>query len=320
MSLHLENLDLYLSSGKLPIQVLDKISFSLEDGQTLGIVGESGCGKSMTALAIMQLITSPPLLKMEGKVLWNNVNLLDLTKREMRKIRSKEIAMIFQEPMTALNPVMRVGDQIREVLREHNPGNRKSENKKIIDLLDKVGIPSPEQRAQNYPHQLSGGMRQRIMIAMALACGPRLLIADEPSTALDVTIQAQILEQLRELCREFKMGLLFISHDLDVVGYLADRILVMYAGEIVEWASTKELFASPAHPYTRALQRSRPKKNQKNKLTPIAGNVPPLDQLPQGCRFYDRCELREDQCAMQRPPVFKINEHHQVRCFLFAET
>ncbi len=341
MSLQIHNLSLYLSSGSpfrrtiavenSPIQVLDQISFSLDDGAALGIVGESGCGKSMTALAILQLIPTPPLLQIEGEIRWNGQNLLPFTNKQMRKIRSREIAMIFQEPMTALNPVMRVGDQIREILREHsrsrsiadsaNRSRRKSETQTIIELLVKVGIPSPEQRAQNYPHQLSGGMRQRVMIAMALACNPQLLIADEPTTALDVTIQAQILQQLKELRTESQMALLFISHDLDVVSYLVDRILVMYAGEIVESAPTERLFASPAHPYTRALQQSRPQEKRTDggvvgKLTPIPGNVPTFGNLPEGCRFYERCAFRQERCVRQRPPFFQINPQHRVRCFL----
>lgn len=317
MSLHVQNLNLYLTSGNASLQVLDQISFSLQDGEALGIVGESGCGKSMTALALMQLIPSPPLLKMEGALLWKNKNLLQLTKQQMRKIRSQEIAMIFQEPMTALNPVIRVGDQIREVLHEHLTLGRKGETRRILELLEKVGIPSPEERAQNYPHQLSGGMQQRVMIAMALACHPQVLIADEPTTALDVTIQAQILEQLKHLRAQSQMSLLFISHDLDVVGYLVDRILVMYAGEVVESALAEQLFFEPAHPYTQALQRSRPQQGQTEKLTPISGSVPPLDNLPQGCRFYERCEFRKDQCAQQRPPLVSLGEHQQVRCFLY---
>ncbi len=318
MTLKLETLNMYLSSGKTAIQVLHEVSFSIEAGQTLGIVGESGCGKSMTALAIMQLIPSPPLLKMEGNIVWENQNLLQLTTKQMRKIRGKDIAMIFQEPMTALNPVLRVGDQIREVLREHLHLSRQEETEKIIQLFQNVGIPSPEQRIHNYPHQLSGGMRQRVMIAMALACNPKLLIADEPTTALDVTIQAQILEQLKQLREEYHMGLLFISHDLDVVGYLADEVLVMYAGEIVEKASTAQLFSHPAHPYTQALQRSRPKAGQEERLTPISGNVPPLDNLPIGCRFYERCEVRKDECAQHHPRLFPIDQQHEVRCLLYS--
>ena len=353
MSLHVQNLSLFLSSNSSPgyadsvkncgIRILDKITFSIDDGAALGIVGESGCGKSMTALSIMKLIPSPPLLHMEGEIRWNGRDLSQFTKKQMRKIRGEEISMIFQEPMTALNPVLRVGDQIREVLRAHFRKNsialsvkrapRISETQRIIELLEKVGIPSPEQCVKNYPHQLSGGMRQRVMIAMALACNPQLLIADEPTTALDVTIQAQILEQLKQLRYESQMALLFISHDLDVVGYLADRILVMYAGEIVESATTEELFASPAHPYTKALQQSRPStvldvqscedfqqvqmdKNIGGKLTPIPGNVPPLDNLPEGCRFYERCDFREARCAVQHPPFFQINSGHLARCFL----
>ncbi|MBF0286725.1 MAG: ABC transporter ATP-binding protein [SAR324 cluster bacterium] len=318
MNLYLDKLNLYLSAGKTAIQVLHEVSFSIEAGHTLGIVGESGCGKSMTALAIMQLISSPPLLKMEGRILWENQNLLQLTTRQMRNIRGKDIAMIFQEPMTALNPVLRVGEQIREVLREHLHLNRREETEKIVQLFTNVGIPSPEQRILNYPHQLSGGMRQRVMIAMALACNPRLLIADEPTTALDVTIQAQILEQLKQLRESYQMSLLFISHDLDVVGYLADQVLVMYAGEIVEKASAQELFSRPSHPYTQALQKSRPKAGNAGRLSPISGSVPPLGNLPKGCRFYERCDVRKDECAQQPPPLFSISEQHEVRCFLYA--
>ena len=317
MSLQIQNLNLYLASGNTSLKVLDQVSFSLQEGEAVGIVGESGCGKSMTALALMQLIAAPPLLKMEGQVLWKGKDLLQFTPQQMRKIRSKEIAMIFQEPMTALNPVMRVGAQIREVLREHFPLQRKAEQERVLKLLERVGLPAPQERAQNYPHQLSGGMRQRVMIAMALACQPQLLIADEPTTALDVTIQAQILEQLKQLCHQSQMGLLFISHDLDVVAYLVDRILVMYAGEIVETALVAQLFAEPAHPYTQALQRSRPKKGQTEKLAPIGGHVPPLENLPKGCRFYDRCEFRQDRCAQQHPPLFFLKNHHHVRCFLY---
>ncbi len=316
MSLQVEHLNLFLVSDPQPIQILHDISFSIQPGETIGIVGESGCGKSMTSLAIMQLIPQPPLQKMEGSIRWKDQNLLDLSQRQMRKIRGNEIAMIFQEPMTALNPVIRVGDQIREILREHEKMSASEEKQRIVELLTQVGIPSPEHRAKEFPHELSGGMRQRVMIAMALACNPLLLIADEPTTALDVTIQAQILELLKQLRDSYQMGLLFISHDLDVVGYLADRVLVMYAGEVVETAPAQLLFDNPAHPYTQALQNSRPKQKGES-LQPIPGNVPPLDSLPVGCRFYERCSKRKPQCAQQHPPSFVVEAGHTVRCFLY---
>lgn len=315
MSLIVDNLSVQLFSKRRTLQVLDRVSFALEKGKTLGIVGESGCGKSMTALSIMRLVPSPPLQEMNGQIQWNGKNVLQCSKREMRKIRGKEISMIFQEPMTSLNPVLSVGDQIREILKEHESFSRKEQIERSIALLSKVGIPSPEQRVNEYPHQLSGGMRQRVMIAMALACNPHLLIADEPTTALDVTIQAQILEQLRLLQEESEMGMIFISHDLDVVGYVADQVAVMYAGEIVEMAPVDQIFSNPQHPYTEALHKARPHGQRNEKLSAIVGNVPALDNLPMGCRFYDRCEFRTEQCQASRPALKQIKSDHAVRCF-----
>ncbi|MGK5092930.1 ABC transporter ATP-binding protein [Deltaproteobacteria bacterium TL4] len=316
MLLHVESLDVYLSSQKQSVQVLDDISFELQQGETLGLVGESGCGKSITVLSIMQLIPSPPLKQIQGKIHWKGVNLLQNSVKAMRQIRGKEMGMIFQEPMTALNPVLRIGSQIREVIHEHEHLSKGEEEKRILKLLEDVGIPEPRKRMNVYPHQLSGGMRQRVMIAMALACSPQLLIADEPTTALDVTTQAQILQQLKDLRKRYGMGMLFISHDLDVIGYIADQVLVMYAGEIVEQAPVEELFVNPAHPYTQALQRSRPQQNSPE-LTSIPGNVPSFYHLPPGCRFYDRCQHRMKQCEHHRPALYSIKEQHKVRCFLY---
>lgn len=314
--LQIENLNVYLSGESKNIQVLDQVSFRISPGETLGIVGESGCGKSMTALSILGLISSPPLIKTEGKILWKNNNLLQASLKEMRKIRGKEISMIFQEPMTALNPVIKIGDQIREIIHNHLNLDRKQEKKYIIELLEKVGISDPARRVREYPHELSGGMRQRVMIAIALACKPGLLIADEPTTALDVTIQAQILEQLKQLQKEFGMSILFISHDLNVISYLADKIIVMYSGEIAEEADVEQLFKKPEHPYTKALQAARPHGNPDKPIYSIPGNVPSLENMPKGCRFYDRCSSRMKKCREIHPNLQKISSEHRVRCLL----
>jgi len=303
-------------SGDIP--VIEQVSFKLKKGETLGIVGESGCGKSMTALAILGLIASPPLKKVEGEILWKEENLIALSSKKLRKIRGKSISMIFQEPMSALNPVLPVGSQIDEVLREHTTMAKSNRHERILELLQQVGIPDPAHRFKAYPHELSGGMRQRVMIAMALACSPELLIADEPTTALDVTTQAQILELLKTLRTSYGMSMLFISHDLEVVGYLADHVVVMYAGEVVESLSVEQLFSDPAHPYTRALCESRIEFSKKEQVfASIPGNVPALNERPSGCRFHPRCASRKAICRTEHPPEVCLSEGHMVQCFLY---
>ena len=296
------------------VLALDGVGFSLDRGRVLGIVGESGCGKSMTALSIMRLVPSPGRI-VGGEIVFAGRDLLTLPEREMRKLRGAEIAMIFQEPMTALNPVIDVGDQVAEALRLHRAMGRREARVRSIALLGEVGIPEPERRARSYPHELSGGMRQRIMIAMAIACEPELLIADEPTTALDVTIQAEILELLRAL-REWRgMALMLITHDLGVVAEQADDVAIMYAGRIVEHAPVRELFHHPRHPYTRALLRSMPRLGEhRTRLEAIPGQVPDLARLPSGCAFRDRCPDAIDACADVRPPLEKRGEDHEVAC------
>jgi oligopeptide/dipeptide ABC transporter ATP-binding protein len=297
------------------LRAVDDVSFDVLPGQTLGIVGESGCGKSVTALSIMRLIPSPPGLIERGEALFEGRDLLQLPEPEMRSLRGNDISMIFQEPMTSLNPVYTVGSQIVEAIRLHQPISRRAARARAIELLDLVGIPAPSQRIDSYPHTLSGGMRQRAMIAMALACDPRLLIADEPTTALDVTIQAQILELLASLQKELGMSIIFISHDLGVIAQFADDIAVMYAGKIVEEASTETLFRSPRHPYTRGLLRSLPSaRNQGQRLPTIPGIVPDLRHLPLGCRFQDRCDLVTDACKAAEPPLEPLGQS-EVACF-----
>ena len=320
MSIDIDHLSVFLRSSQGErVQILNQVSFSIPTGTTVGVVGESGSGKSITALAIMQLLSSPPLEKLAGAIRWKGRNLLTLDKKAIRTIRGREISMIFQEPMTALNPVLTVSQQIREVLAEHQTMSKVDQHQRVLELLEVVGIPSPQKRAQEYPHQLSGGMRQRVMIAIAIACQPQLLIADEPTTALDVTIQAQILEQLKTLQQQFEMGMLFISHDLNVVGYLADTVVVMYAGEVIEMAPVETLFARAAHPYTQALQQSRPQKGVQTFVT-IPGQIPSFVNMPKGCRFYERCTQRKSECLHSSPPSYRLSEQHHVRCFLYAAT
>ena len=289
------------------VRAIDGVSFSVPEGTTLGVVGESGCGKSVTALSILRLLPSPPGRVLGGEVRFDGRDLLTLAERAMRDIRGNEISMIFQEPMTSLNPVYTVGRQIAEVLRLHRGLGRKEARARAIEALSLVGIPAPEQRIDAYPHTLSGGMRQRVMIAMALACEPRLLIADEPTTALDVTIQAQILDLLRSLQRELGMSVMFITHDLGVVAELASEVVVMYAGKVVERASTTQLFAAPRHPYTRGLLRSLPGAvaggAHRRRLATIPGMVPKLTELPSGCRFRDRCDVAIPRCAVEEPAL-----------------
>jgi peptide/nickel transport system ATP-binding protein len=297
------------------LRAVDDVSFDVWPGKTLGIVGESGCGKSVTALSVMRLIPSPAGRIEAGQIMFGGRDLLALPEREMRALRGKDISMIFQEPMTSLNPVYTVGAQIMEALRLHEPLSRSQARRRAIELLDLVGIPAPAERVDSYPHTLSGGMRQRAMIAMALACSPHLLIADEPTTALDVTIQAQILDLLRSLQRELGMSIVFISHDLGVMAEFADEIAVMYAAKIVEHGQTASLFENPRHPYTRGLLQSLPSARKRGeRLSTIRGIVPDLRALPRGCRFQDRCDWATELCRAQEPELRPLGQG-QVSCF-----
>jgi oligopeptide/dipeptide ABC transporter ATP-binding protein len=297
------------------LRAVDDVSLDVLPRQTLGVVGESGCGKSVTALSIMRLIPSPPGFIEGGEALFEGQDLFRLPEAEMRNLRGNEISMIFQEPMTSLNPVYTVGSQIVEAIRLHQSVSRRAARVRAIELLDLVGIPAPAERIDSYPHTLSGGMRQRAMIAMALACEPRLLIADEPTTALDVTIQAQILDLLRSLQSTLGMSIIFISHDLGVMAEFAQEIAVMYAGKVVEHAKTETLFKTPRHPYTRGLLRSLPGvRNRGERLPTIRGMVPDLRKLPAGCRFQDRCDLATEVCRVEEPALQQL-EQSEVACF-----
>jgi oligopeptide/dipeptide ABC transporter ATP-binding protein len=298
------------------VRAVDGISFTIDAGRTLGMVGESGCGKSVTALSILRLVPSPPGRIVGGEILYQGRNLLEFPEREMRRIRGNEIAMIFQEPMTSLNPVFTIGDQIGEAIRLHQRTSRRETRERAIEMLRLVEIPEPARRVDDYPHQLSGGMRQRVMIAMALSCNPKLLIADEPTTALDVTIQAQILDLLVSLKARLGMALLLITHDLGVVAEQADEVLILYAGALVERASVVELFDRPLHPYTRGLLDSLPRVGapRGERLRPIPGTVPPLTRLPSGCRFRDRCPLAIDDCVRIEPRLEEKAPGHLVAC------
>lgn len=295
---------------------VDGVSFTVERGETVGVVGESGCGKSVTSLSILRLVPSPPGRIAQGRILFEGQDLLTLSEREMRAIRGRDIAMIFQEPMTSLNPVFTCGDQILEALRRHQKVSATEARDQALELLHLVGIPLPEQRLGAYPHQLSGGMRQRIMIAMALCCHPRLLIADEPTTALDVTIQAQILDLLRHLKKQLSMAVLLITHDLGVVAETAERVVVMYAGKVVEEAPVRTLFHTPRHPYTEGLLRSIPRLDERRESLPVIdGMVPNLLDLPSGCRFHPRCPRAERRCREEAPALRSLGEGHRVACW-----
>ncbi len=297
---------------------VDNISFQLEKGKTIGIVGESGCGKSVTSLSIMRLIPNPPGRIESGEILFEGKNLLKLTEEEMRKIRGNDIAMIFQEPMTSLNPVFTIGNQISEAIALHQKGlSRQQVRQKAIDMLKLVGIPEAEARVDEYPHQLSGGMRQRVMIAMALSCNPKLLIADEPTTALDVTIQAQILDLVRKLQREFNASMILITHDLGVVAETCDDVAVMYAGRIVEYGAVEDIFYRPKHRYTKGLLDSIPHfetGHRRERLETIPGMVPSLLNLPKGCRFADRCTAVQDDCRHADPALLSFGGKHIAAC------
>ncbi|MBT3982585.1 MAG: ABC transporter ATP-binding protein [Bacteriovoracaceae bacterium] len=307
--LEVKNLNLFFKTSQGRVQVLENINFSLKRGECLGIVGESGCGKSMSSLSIMQLLPGTAELKADG-IFFEGKNLLTQSESELQKSRGKDISMIFQDPMSALNPCFNVGYQLIETLQAHQTGTKKELSEKACDLLDQVGIPAPKSRLKCYPHELSGGMAQRVMIAQALACKPKLLIADEPTTALDVTIQAQILRLLKSLQEKHNMGLVFITHDMGVVSQVSDRIMVMYAGQMIESGPTLEVIDSPFHPYSKGLLESLPGTHTvtKEKLTPISGVVPNLLDRPNGCYFHPRCPNFEDKCKEQAPTQFKKNQ------------
>jgi oligopeptide/dipeptide ABC transporter ATP-binding protein len=299
------------------IHAIENVNFTVKHGEILGIVGESGCGKSMTALSILRLVSSPPVYITSGKILYEGQDLLKLSKNDMRNIRGNKISMIFQEPMTSLNPVYTVGKQIAEAILLHQNVSKKEAEHKAVEMLKMVGIPSPEQRAKEFPHQMSGGMRQRVMIAMALSCQPELLIADEPTTALDVTIQAQILEELRKLQKQLNTSIIMITHDLGVVADMAQNVMVMYAGKVVEYGTVRQIFKSPMHPYTIGLLQSIPRLDKSvKKLHMIDGIVPNIDNMPKGCRFYPRCSNVMDICKEKEPDLLDHGDHKS-RCWLY---
>jgi peptide/nickel transport system ATP-binding protein len=320
--LEVRHLQTHFSAKRGQVRAVDDVSFTLRQGETLSLVGESGCGKSVTALSVLRLI-APPGRVAGGEILFEGRDLLQLPEREMRAIRGNDITMIFQDPMTSLNPVFTVGEQIAEAIRLHRGAAKREAWNQAIEAMRDVAIPAPEVRAKSYPHEMSGGMRQRVMIAMALACDPKLLIADEPTTALDVTIQAQILELLNELRERRQLALLLITHDLGVVAETADRVAVMYAGQIVEEAPVRELFAAPRHPYTEGLLRAVPKLGSRKaghaRLQTIEGVVPNPLELPPGCRFAPRCPHMQPKCNAGPVPLLAVSEAQASRCVRVAE-
>ena len=305
------------------LHAVDGVDLSIDAGETVGVVGESGCGKSVTAMSVLKLVPMPPGRIVDGQILWQGRDLVPMSADEMRRIRMKEIAIVFQEPMTSLNPVYTIGDQIGEALRLHEGLSRRAATARAIEMLERVHIPTPERRVHDYPHQFSGGMRQRVMIAMALSCSPKLLIADEPTTALDVTIQAQILDLLAELKSELGMAVMLITHAMGVVAEVAQRVVVMYAGKVVEQASVADLFARPRHPYTQGLIRSIPRidtaATHKPRLETIAGTVPKLIAPAEGCRFAPRCRHAVAACTQATPPLREVGPGHRAACILDIE-
>lgn len=320
--LQVKNLKTAFDTESGYVRAVDDVSFEVRRGKTLGIVGESGCGKSVTSLSIMRLLPKPAGIIEGGQVIFDGIDLVALPKDDMYKIRGKRISMIFQEPMTALNPVHKVGKQLGESFKLHFPKMSATEiYQESIELLKKVGIPAPEQRINEFPHQLSGGMRQRVMIAIALACKPDILIADEPTTALDVTVQAQILKLMKDLQKEMGMAIIFITHDLGVIAELCDEVVVMYAGKVAERASVEDLFAKSAHPYTKGLLSSVPRMDtvRKSKLQTIEGMVPAIKDFPKGCRFQNRCHMATEICIAQQPIEEAVGSNHGVVCHNWKE-
>lgn len=307
----------FFSSKKSSVTAVDDVSFDIKKGEIVGLVGESGCGKSVTSLSIMQLLKDTPGKITNGEVIFQGHNLLDASKKEMLDIRGDKMSMIFQEPMSSLNPSMRIDKQMIEGIRLHTPLTKAEARKKAADILSQVGIPDPQRVLKNYPHQLSGGMIQRVMIAMAMSCEPDLLIADEPTTALDVTIQAQILELMKKIQQDKGMSILLITHDLGVVAEMCSRVIVMYAGKIVEEAPVEILFANPTHPYTQGLIASVPKLGSGVKVLPsIPGSVPDLSAMPKGCRFAPRCKYATEKCHQEQPELLSVGEKQKCRCWL----
>ncbi|KGX88139.1 ABC transporter ATP-binding protein [Pontibacillus litoralis] len=307
----------FTDEGEIP--AVDHIDFHINNGEILGVVGESGCGKSVTSLSIMGLVPSPPGKIKSGSILFQGEELVDASEQQMRSIRGDEIAMIFQEPMTSLNPLFKIGNQLIEAIRTHRNWKHKKCKLRAIEMLKLVGLPRAESLMNAYPHELSGGMRQRVMIAMAMLCDPKLLIADEPTTALDVTIQKQILQLMKKLNKTMETSIMLITHDLGVVAEVCDRVVVMYAGKIVEQTDCVTLFQNPKHPYTKGLLASVPNiRSKTDRLYSIPGNVPKPGSIQQGCRFAPRCELAMDQCFTETPPIYETEEKpHEVRCFLY---
>jgi len=310
------NLRTYFYTEDGVVKAVDGVDFEVYEGETLGIVGESGSGKSVSSLAVLRLLDPKGKIEEGSEIIFNGKSLLELSEDEMRRIRGNDIAMIFQEPMVALNPVFTIGDQIMEAILLHRDVDKKAARQMAIDMLNKVGIPEPEKRIDEYPHELSGGMRQRAMIAMALSCRPKLLIADEPTTALDVTIQAQILELMKELQREYGMAIILITHDVGVIAENADRVVVMYGGKVMETSDVQTTFKKPKHPYTWGLLNSIPRLDiEQERLYSIPGMVPDPLHFPAGCRFSNRCEFGEEKCSVEMSPLVEIEPGHMVRCF-----
>lgn len=314
------NLRTYFYTEDGIVKAVDGVDFEVYEGETLGIVGESGSGKSVTSLTILRLLDPKGKIEEGSEIIFNGKNLLKLDDDEMRKIRGNEIAMIFQEPMVALNPVFTIGEQIMEAILLHQDVNKKEARRMAIDMLRKVGIPEPEKRVDEYPHELSGGMRQRAMIAMALSCRPKLLIADEPTTALDVTIQAQILELMKELQKEYGMAIILITHDVGVIAENADRVVVMYGGKVMETADVKTIYKKPRHPYTWGLLNAIPRLDvEQERLYSIPGIVPDPLHFPPGCRFSNRCEFKENRCEIEMPDLVQVEPNHLSRCFFYQK-
>ncbi len=320
MLLEIHDLKTYFYTYRGVVKAVDGVDLALDKGETLALAGESGCGKSVTALSVLRLIADPPGKIINGEILFDGENLLKRSEKEMQAIRGNKISMIFQEPMTSLDPVFTVGNEVTEAIQLHQGLEKEEAQKKAVDMLKKVRIPEPEKRMKEYPHQLSGGMRQRVMIAMALSCNPKMLIADEPTTALDVTIQAQILRLIKDLQDEYEAAVMLITHDLGIIAGTCDKVAIMYAGNIVEYSDVYTLYGHPLHPYTKGLIGSIPKLTQEvERLKVIGGVVPSLIAQPPGCRFHPRCEYAKVECAREFPPLEEAEKNHHVRCWRWQD-